>query len=94
MSDTLLAVALCKKVHCPSSTRAHPVFRVHAAVSHPKLFSALILLDPVIVLPLIGEGMAWADYWGALDPLTALLDGAVARRNGWGSKYVFCRLLR
>jgi len=56
--------------------------------SRPELFSALVLLDPVIVPPPIGQGMVWADAWGTIAALTALLDGAVTRRNGWGSKYV------
>jgi len=59
---------------------------VHSAVSRPELFSALVLADPVIVPPPIGPGMIWADGWGIMKPLTALVDGAVTRRNGWKSK--------
>ena len=70
------------------------MFRVHATVSRPELFSALVLLDPVIVRPQLGHGMVWADAWGASVALTALLDGAVVRKNGWGSKYVLRNLRR
>ncbi|KAF9645256.1 hypothetical protein BDM02DRAFT_609078 [Thelephora ganbajun] len=59
---------------------------VHAARLSPKTFSALVLLDPVIAPPLIEPGMTWADGWGLVRPLTALLDGAIIRRNGWESK--------
>jgi len=59
---------------------------VHAAVSRPKLFSALVLLDPVILPPPIVPGMTWADGWGAFKALSRLLDAAVVRRNGWKSK--------
>jgi len=70
------------------------VLRVRAAVSRPELFSALVLLDPVIAPPAIKPGMTWADSWCNVEPLTALLDGAVARRNGWKSKCVICCLTR
>lgn len=60
----------------------------------PGLFSALVLLDPVILPPPIEPGMTWADCWGTLKALDDLLDGAVARRNGWKSKYAFCCLPR
>ena len=66
------------------------MFRVHAAVSHPKLFSALVLVDPVAAPPLIKEGMTWADSWGAFKALTVIIDSVVARRNVWGSRYAFC----
>lgn len=58
----------------------------HAARIFPKLFSALVLVDPVIFPAQIEPGMKWVDGWGATDTLTALCDGAVTRRNGWKSK--------
>lgn len=58
----------------------------HAARFFPKLFSGLVLVDPVIFPPQIEPGMKWVDGWGAVDSLTALCDSAVTRRNGWKSK--------
>jgi len=66
------------------------MFRVHAARFRPELFSALTLLDPVIIPAPTEPGTTWADGWGTLNGLTALLDGAVTRRNGWESKYALC----
>lgn len=77
----------------PSSTEAYFTFRAHAAVLRPGLFSALVLLDPVILSPPTEPGMTWADGWGTIKALDRLLDGAVNRRNGWKSKYVFYCLL-
>jgi len=59
---------------------------VHAAGSRPGLFSALVLLEPVILPPPIEPGMTWADGWGTFKALNDLLDGAVARRNSWKSR--------
>ena len=74
-------------------TSGLPTSRVHAAVSRPELYSALVLLDPVILSPPVGPGATWADGWGTFKPLDELLDGAVTRRNGWKSKYASCCLL-
>lgn len=65
------------------------MFRTHAAISFPELFSALVLADPVIFPAPIAPGMRWVDGWGVTETLVALCDGAVARRNGWKSKYAF-----
>lgn len=88
---THLAVAPCEKAEPPlSGLQAYSVFRTHAARFFPKLFSALVLVDPVIFPAQIAPGMRWVDGWGATETLVALCNGAVTRRNGWKTKYVFC----
>lgn len=92
---THLAVAPCEKAEPPlSGLQAHLIFRTHAARFFPKLFSALVLADPVIFPPQIAPGMRWVDGWGSAETLVALCDGAVIRRNGWRSKYTVCCLSR
>lgn len=88
---THLGVVPCKKNgHLLSGPETHSIFRTHAARISPELFSALVLVDPVIFPAPTEPGMRWADGWGATVTLIALGDGAVTRRNGWKSKYVLC----
>lgn len=70
-------------------TYAQSMYRIHAARYASRLFSALVLVDPVIFPAPIEPGMKWADGWGAAEALVALCNGAVTRRNGWKSKYAY-----
>jgi hypothetical protein len=88
---TLLAVAPCKTNRNTFRVRwAHSILRTNVARVSPELFSALVLVDPVIFPAPTEPGMRWVDGWGASENLIALCDGAVTRRNGWKSKYAHC----
>ncbi len=57
--------------------------RVFAALENPKLFSSLILIDPVIIKPYDREEQGLVDV-----RTTGLILGALNRRTTWSSKYI------
>ncbi|OBZ76148.1 Peroxisomal membrane protein LPX1 [Grifola frondosa] len=82
-SDTLSAVAACKhRRSSRSHRRSHDHARPHrtlAAITHPALFSSLVLVDPMI-LPYPGCAPSTQDN------TRAYVVGAIQRRDGWASR--------
>lgn len=77
-------VALCKPI-APlySGALLISVFRALAALENSKLFSSLILIDPVMIKPCNEEEAIIVD-----GQATYLVSGALNRRSTWSSKYV------
>lgn len=78
-----MAVVLCEPLCSLSLRHILILLRAFAALESPKLFSSLILVDPVILKPYDREEQAPADV-----RVTDLIYGSLNRRSVWPSKYV------
>lgn len=59
-------------------------FSALAALTHPQLFSSLVLIDPIIVQPMDGSNTTFhEEHW-------QLTFGALMRRETWDSRLVYC----